>query len=172
MAKGTKIKAKVAGMAKSAAAALQGEVGIFRRLKHEHGMVAVMLETLSKTTDGAEREERFTELRAELLAHSEGEKRDFYPMLRDDDDTTELIEEALEDHTTVEHKLEQLAGMDFASDAWAELFEDLKQDVEDHVEQEEHEIFPIAEELIDDDTAREIEERFIETKKEVLKDVA
>lgn len=171
-AKGTQATARFMGKVKAAAAELRGERGIFVKLRDDHGVVSSMMGRIAATHDPGARAALLAELRKELLAHARAEEAEFYSVLRSFEDARALVGEALEDHRLVEQTLAQLAAMDPGTEEWADLFEVLAADVEEHVEHEENELFPIARAVIDDVRARQIAERFVEVKHELMKRVA
>jgi len=172
MAKGTKVAGKMAGKMKAASAALKGERGIFRKLKEEHAQVSAMMRRCAAMDDASERSELFAEIRRELLAHAKGEEREFYPVFRQFEETADIVEESIEDHGAIEEMLEQLRAMTTESEDWTDLFDEMMSEVEDHVAQEENELFPLAEKLIDDDQAKQIEDRYVHSKEQILRQVA
>lgn len=172
MAKGTKMADEMAGKMKAASAALKGERGIFRQLTEEHAFLNAMMMRLARTEDFGMRRQIFEELRKQLLAHAKGEEREFYPIFRQFEETSEMVEEALDDHTSIEEILEQLRTTELDSEEWEELFEELRIDLQDHIHQEETELFPLAEKLIDDEDATRLEERYMHSKEQLLRQVA
>jgi hemerythrin-like domain-containing protein len=61
--------------------------------------------------------------------------------------------------------------LDFASPEWGPTFDRLLQLVQSHVEQEENDFFPQAQQLIDEDESKQILERYEAAKKSVKKHV-
>lgn len=172
MAKGTKMADEMAGKMKAASAALKGERGIFRRLASEHAEINTMMMRLARSGDYEMRRQIFDELRKQLLTHAKGEEREFYPVFRQFEETSEMVEEALDDHASIEEILEQLRTTELDSEEWEELFEELRIDLQDHIQQEENELFPLAERLIDDDDATKLEERYLHSREQLLRRVA
>lgn len=166
MAKGTKAAARAAGWAPS------GERGIFRRLKEEHAQVARMMSRVAAMRDVGEKRRLFETVRVELLAHAKGEQAELYPVFREVEETEEIVEEALDDHEAIEQMLETLRSMDVDSEEWDELFDEVMSEVEDHVAQEENELFSLAEELIDAEHADKIEEHYVSSKERAMRQVA
>lgn len=149
-----------------------GARGIFRQLREEHAQISTMMRRLAETEDGDDRRELFDELRRELLAHGKGEEREVYPVFEQFDDTADLVEELREDHGAMEENIERLRAMDADDEEWADAFEDLMHDVLDHVEVEENELFAAAERLIDDVRAQELEHLYLNSKAQLLRQVA
>lgn len=172
MAKGTKMAGTMAGKMKAASAALKGERGIFRQLKEEHGQVSTLMNRCAATNDPGTRRELFAEIRKQLIAHAKGEEREFYPVFRQFEETSDIVEEAIEDHGAIDEILEQLHAIGTDSEEWADLFDELLTEVQDHVAQEENELFPLCEKLIDDDQAKQIESRYMHNREQILRRVA
>lgn len=170
--KGTRFTGKLAGKMKAASAALKRERGIFRKLKEEHAQVSALMNRIATTEGPDARRDLFGELRRELLSHAKGEEREFYPVFRQYEETADIVEEALEDHTAIEEMVEKLRVLEIESTEWDELFEEVVTEVREHVEQEENELFPLAEKLIDDEQAKHMEERYLHSKEQILRQVA
>lgn len=159
-------------MGKSEKGKIAGKAGIFEQLREEHAQVSSMMKRLIATTDVDRRRQLFDELRRELLSHAKSEAREFYPELRQFGETSDLVEESLEDHDAIEQMLDRLRATDIDSEEWSELFEEMMIEVEDHVDQEENELFPLAEKLIDAASAERIEARYMSSKQQLMRQVA
>lgn len=161
MSTGSKAAAKIAGKAKGAAEAMSGYPGIFHHLAGEHAEVATAMKRVSGSSEDSNvREELFPVIRKNLLAHAKGEEQEFYPRLREYTELDELVSRCLSDHQQIESYLETLDTTRKATPEWTRLFEELKQAVEAHVDREENELFPKANERIEGDEARAMEERY------------
>ncbi len=158
----SKLAGKAAGKAKSIGKALQGYTGIFRRLAEEHQEVAMMLKRVATSDD---RRELFATIRKELLSHAKAEEKEFYTILRDQPETSALVEHSLEEHQEVERMLDELNTSDVASESWTRGIEELRASVEDHVKEEEQDLFPRARDVLGDDVAKNIEFNYDSTKK-------
>jgi len=124
---------------------------IAQKLKDDHRKVAKMLKDLQKTGDGAEktRADLCRRLVTELRAHSRFEEEVFYPAVREAG-AREDVDEALGEHKEVDRMLDRLESMDVASEEFLELVAELEEAVEEHVEHEEEDILPKADESLDD----------------------
>lgn len=161
MATGSKVAAKMKGKAKGAAKSLSGYPGIFRHLAGEHGEVSSLMKRVSGTSDDSKlREELFPEIRKNLLAHARAEEKEFYEPLRGFAETRDFVPRAIEEHRKVEGYLEELANGNKATKTWLETFERMMRAVEAHVEHEEQEIFPAANEVLSHERAQEMEEHY------------
>jgi hemerythrin superfamily protein len=133
-------------------------MNLYQLLKQDHQKVKRLFERLGEASDGTakQRERLFAELKRELELHTAVEEKHFYPALRDRDEARELVEESLEEHGEVKRLLEELDQADKEEGGWNDQLQELQEDVEDHVEEEETELFPIAQKLLGDARSDEI----------------
>jgi hemerythrin superfamily protein len=161
MASGTKMAATVAGKTKRAAKAMAGYAAIFNHLAEEHAQVSILMKRLANSSDGSDiREELFPEIRKNLLAHACAEEEEFYPPLREHPELSELVAQSLKEHQQTKQYLEQLHAGNKDTKTWAELFRRMMRAVESHVELEENELFPKANELMSEERTDQIESRY------------
>jgi hemerythrin superfamily protein len=140
-------------------------------LKADHERV----KSLFRTYESAEeREPQHKQVIAEqifteLEVHSQIEKEIFYPAVRAkaDQEGQDLVAESLEDHQAVEALIEILRTLDPRDEEYAARFEELMDTVEAHIEDEEEELFPEAEEQLSDALER-LGTRMQERKEAVL----
>jgi hemerythrin superfamily protein len=172
MANVTEKAAKAVGKAKRAKAAIKGERGIFRRLHEEHGTVSALMKRVRASSDADKKRELFDTIRTELLAHARAEEKEFYSLLLSHPSTRELIEHSIDEHEQVEQLIDELMVRDTATIEWDETFDELVESVEDHVEDEENELFPRAKQVFSPDDLDAIEERFIRVKEAQLQQLS
>jgi uncharacterized coiled-coil DUF342 family protein len=127
-------------------------------------MVEELFATLEGAKDPATRERLFHRLKTELERHKEAEERTFYAALSNLPELADRIEEALEEHADVEELLEELAALSPEDDDFLAQVQELKEEVEHHVEEEEGEIFARAQARLDDAQAAKIAEEFLSEK--------
>lgn len=126
---------------------------ILDKLRQDHEKVEQLFARLAKTADGSAstREELCRQLVAELEAHTEFEEQVFYPAIeKAGEEAAEEVEEAVDEHQEVKDLLAQLKSMDVDDDDFLELLGEIQEAVETHVEHEEDDIFPLAEEKLED----------------------
>jgi hemerythrin-like domain-containing protein len=88
----------------------------------------------------------------ELETHTQLEETVFYPTVNEEtDEGPALVKESLSDHETVKNLIQQLRSMAHDTDEFDATFQELIQNVEHHVEEEEAEMFPLAEQALADD---------------------
>jgi hemerythrin-like domain-containing protein len=90
------------------------------------------------------------EVFAELDVHTTLEEELFYPAMKrkTDQDGKDLVAEAVEEHHVVTTLMDELKGLDPKDERYDAKFKVLMENVEHHIEEEEGEMFPEAEEVL------------------------
>lgn len=156
----TELASKAVGVAKATGAALSGYRGIFRTLKREHGEVSVLIMRVATDRDRSARAELFPLIAHELLAHARAEDAELYSLLADHESTRGMIMQLEADHERIEMLLGELAALPIHSSGWMLRFRELQRAVEEHVEQEENQVFPRARHILSPEMAEEIDRRY------------
>src|SRR5919198_2484575 len=118
---------------------------IYSLIKKDHQEVASLFRRLKAAEGFSETSEQlFAQLREELELHAHAEERVWYPALREAEGAQELVAEALDEHELVRDLLDELAVSRMDDEAWNEKLEVLEEHVEDHIEEEEGDIFDVA----------------------------
>jgi hypothetical protein len=159
------IIAKGTGTVRAAEARLRGLVGVFKVLSEQHGEAGALLKRVKH--DPAKRAELWPKIRLELVSHEKAELREVYPVLREHDRTRALAERHEAEASQLSALIERIHATEMASAEWLQLFEQLIDQVEQHVTEEENDIFPKAQEVIGAARAKEIEPRFLAAKKQI-----
>ena len=142
---------------------------IYSLIKKDHQEVANLFRRLKAAEGFSETSEQlFAQLREELELHAHAEERVWYPALREAEGTPELVEEALDDHELVQDLLDELAASRMDDEAWNEKLEVLDEYVEDHIEEEEGDIFDVARQLFSVAQAAELAQRWQMAKQEYM----
>lgn len=112
-------------------------------LKQQHRDVEDLFEEFEGAGDRArETKERLCgELSDQLAVHTEIEEKLFYPESKQDD-TEELLREAVEEHLAMKRTLSDLLRAEVDDAQFDARMKVLKELVEHHVEEEEQELFP------------------------------
>jgi iron-sulfur cluster repair protein YtfE (RIC family) len=121
-----------------------------------------------KTNSAANCEQLFAQLREELELHTHAEEQVFYPILQAVDITQDLTFDAMEDHRLVKELLAELTTTSIGSPEWDERIEILKENVEEHVEEEESDLFDAARQLLTPDQVTELAEHWQTAKQEQM----
>lgn len=132
-------------------------MNVFEVLKQDHQKAREIFGKIAETSNGATktREDLFNKLKTELLAHAHAEEKHFYPMLKNKEAVGDLVKEGIHEHHDVERKLKSLEGKPTNNDEWLKSVEQLKEAVEHHVKEEEQEIFPKAQRILE---ARQVDD--------------
>jgi iron-sulfur cluster repair protein YtfE (RIC family) len=122
----------------------------FTLLKNDHAEVSAKFKQLEATSeeDADARQQLFNEIKQALEVHAHIEETIFYPALKQEAETREIIFEALDEHQEIKDLLQQLAGTPPQGNAFDNLCGDLKRAVEHHVKEEEGEMFPKAKDVL------------------------
>jgi len=136
-------------------------VHIVDRLREDHQRMAELLEKIRQQTDGsAERRGNFARaLRYELAAHTAFEEEVFYPALRESDDVTAVVAEAVTELRQAAAMVESMLAMEPASAEFTTTLGALEATVSSHRRREEEAIFPVAQKAIGPGEAEELSER-------------
>jgi hypothetical protein len=160
--------AKVAGKAGALEARLRGLSGVFRVLAEQHHAVLWLLSRTEGARSYEERRELWNELRRELISHEHAELIEVYPALL----AYHATKEAARIHGQQAAELEGLIGALDAtsvhSDAWLPTFDDLARRVRAHVDTEESEVFPRAQEVLGDEAARRLQGPMLAAKQDAM----
>src|SRR5690242_16959382 len=130
----------------------------FQLLKADHRKVAQLFEQL-ESADGRAKLQVFEQIRTELELHTLVEETIFYPALEKPKETHDLTLEAYEEHDVVKKLLRELSGTRTPNDEWEAQAKVLKENVEHHVEEEENELFPKAEDVLSEDDIENLGDR-------------
>lgn len=119
-------------------------MNIFETLRAEHHIQRELMHRIAATEgDSDERRGLFAELKAELDDHATAEEVSLYrPLLGTI--AHEKATHSIKEHEEIRELCDELAEMDFASPGWLRRFKSLKECVEHHLEEEEHEVFQLA----------------------------
>jgi hemerythrin superfamily protein len=157
--------AKGSGVVKSVEARLNGLVGVFKTLAEQHGEVSALMKRVKHDAD--KRADLWPKIRTELVSHEKGELREVYPVLRELPETRALADRHEAEASELSSLIDRINMTPTASEEWGRFFEQLVTMVESHVEEEENDIFPQAQKAIGPDRAKELEPKFLATKKQI-----
>lgn len=119
-------------------------------LKNDHEKISGILEKLDQTTERAvkTRDEQFARVREELDVHSHIEETVFYPVLEDDPRTRAITLSANEQHNVVKTLLDEMSSIAVDTEEWTAKLKVLKDSVDQHVKEEEGEMFKQARQVL------------------------
>lgn len=131
-------------------------------LKDEHKEAKSLFKELLKQ-DSVEAKECET-LCKKLLLHMEMEEKFFYPKVKKIQDTKELALEAKLEHEEAKVQITALLKDELDAIETKVKLETLQLEIEHHVEEEEKELFPLAEKVLSEKEVQEITEKMMQLK--------
>jgi hemerythrin superfamily protein len=116
-------------------------------LKKQHRQVEKLFKQCENAKQPRQRQELMEQIVEMLKMHTKIEEEIFYPAVRElgTSKAEEMIDEALEEHHVVDLVLAELPKVDPEDDRFEAKITVLSELVEHHVEEEEEEMFPMAE---------------------------
>ena len=149
----------------------RGLMTIYDQLHQDHEKAKKVIGELKKTSEGAEktREHKFAQLKQELEVHTEFENEVFYPAVGKNSKAKQTVQHGMKEHEKAEAVLEELDDMDKTSPEWVETLSKLESMLQDHIQEEENEIFKLARDAIDDSRAQQMGKEYKERKQQELK---
>jgi hemerythrin-like domain-containing protein len=139
-------------------------VDIYSLLRDEHRRVLALFDELEQTEEARERERLFERLKKEMLTHKEAEERTFYAALSLLPDLVDRIEEAMEEHADQQELLEELDGLDVEDEDFAVQLNELREELQHHINEEENEIFVRAQQHLNEAQAKKIAKEMLAEK--------
>lgn len=145
-------------------------------LKEDHDKVKQLFSDYEELGDSAVKSKvrLFGKIRLELEIHAKVEEELIYPAFAsvvEDEESSDLVEEAKEEHNVVKTLLEELSDLTPEDEAFDAKMAVLSENVEHHVEEEEKEIFALWKK-IDETEREEISGRLLERKRELMEEMS
>jgi hemerythrin-like domain-containing protein len=142
---------------------------IYKRLKQDHEQQRDLSSGLADTSgESAERKRLFEEFSKEVDAHAAAEERSFYAELIALSQGQEKARHSVSEHKEAADLLEELKDLDMGSGGWLNKFKKLKDELDHHIDEEEAEVFKLAQSLLSKERAQELGGEFDEFKSEAM----
>jgi len=147
-------------------------------LREDHKLLRKLSKELAETTEAAvvTRKKLLKRLEAELTAHTTIEEELFYPAILDASDDVEdarMVAEGIEEHRAADAKvIPDLHKTDPSTIEYSGRLKVLKDYLFHHLKEEEEDMFPKVRELIGRKELRELGEKMMARKKELLGEMA
>ena len=136
-------------------------------LKADHQKVRDLFQQYEAMRDPSAKREVAEQVFIELETHAQLEENVFYPAVNEEtEDGPALVKESLAEHETMKNLIQELRSMDPEPKEFDAKFRALLQNVEHHVAEEEAEMFPLAEEELEEDM-KDLRDEMQELKKEL-----
>jgi hemerythrin superfamily protein len=137
-------------------------------LTKDHKHLKTLLARTVKAQGDERREELIETLRSELVAHERIEEEVFYPPLRDNKKTHDIVLEGYQEHHVADLILDELLEMPTDSEMWKPKVKVLQENIEHHIEEEEEEMFKKARKVLSEEELEELGVRMEALKKEAM----
>lgn len=112
-------------------------------LSDQHKEVKALFGKIEKAKDPQKAGQLFTELKTALTLHEKIEETHFYPPLREEAKTEDLVLESYEEHHVMDLLLEEISRVDPGSEQFHPKMKVLEENVLHHAEEEEEgKLFP------------------------------
>ena len=152
-----------------AAKTFPGSTNAVDMLKADHAKVQQLFDDFEAEDNDQAKERLVGTALQELTIHAALEEEIIYPAIRaldDDEEHIEKMDEALEEHHAAKLLISELARMTYRGERYNAKFKVLAESVRHHIEEEENEVLPKAEQSLDlEDLGRQMAMR----KAELLK---
>ena len=139
---------------------------IIEHIKKDHHKTEDQIAELEKRVKGKASSDDpvFAPMKKELLGHLAAEEKVLFPLLKNE--IKEKIEDALKDHKEIRQYLEKLTAGEMPEEEWARTLKEMKQEIQDHTKEEEGEILPVAQKMLDQQRLKELGAEFEKVEKE------
>jgi hypothetical protein len=122
------------------------EPRIFADLIADHDRQRDLLEKVGETSgDSEERRTLFETLRLELQAHAAAEEETLYATMLADPELRDDARHSVSEHKEVDDLLGELLDTEMSSPGWLVKFKEMRHRYLHHIDEEEEEMFPVAE---------------------------
>lgn len=122
-------------------------------LKKQHRQVKALFKRIEKAEEAGERRQLMDDVARQLQVHTRLEEEIFYPAVRGigTRKAQRMVDEALEEHHVIDLVLQELPRVNPEDERFEAKMTVLSELVEHHVEDEEEDIFKLADKLGDDE---------------------
>jgi hemerythrin-like domain-containing protein len=134
--------------------------GVLERAADDHERVLGLFIRLLEVSDPMLRRQLVASVVRELERHAAAEAVTLYAALRELPGAGDLLADAVAEHEEIAESLADLVATPADDPTWGEALAKLRSCVEQHIDTEEGEIFPVAEELLSGDRLMQLGDAF------------
>lgn len=127
---------------------------VFDVLKKEHAEIKQLMQKAEKNP------RQFSAFTTELNKHVQAEEQVVYQALKKEDAVHEKILEGYEEHHVVDLIIREMQRGTEGNEKWQAKFSVMSENLEHHIEEEEHKMFPTAERAIGRQRAMELAKEY------------
>lgn len=144
-------------------------------LKEDHQKVKGLFRQFEQAgEDTARKKQIANQVFQELKVHSQLEEEIFYPAVKEktrEEEARDLVTEGVEEHHVVDQLMEELQQPGLDDEVYDAKFKVLTENVEHHIQEEEEELMPKAEQALGSDMAS-VTEQMQQLKQRLMKSAA
>lgn len=140
---------------------------IYEELKTDHDQVQTLLNQLAASTHPESRRNLVKSVRDLLIPHSRAEEAVLYNVLRDLDESKNVIAHSYKEHFKAETLLRGLQVTEAVSMHWEKGVNKLKEELNHHIEEEETVVLSAAQRVLSDSEAEVLGSAFVELKQHI-----
>lgn len=133
-------------------------------IKKYYQQVEAMLSNLETAEDIQELYDCFNKLYEEISLHAEVKQQVFYPAIGNCQNTDELVNKVQNQDKTVMQMLEEIESFSPTSAEFKQKISKLKQIIQQHVQEEEHKVFPLVRDCMSEAEREKLGKGFAEVK--------
>ena len=138
---------------------------IFERLKEDHQKHRDLIEQIKQTSgDSEDRRRLFSQFKTDAMAHAAAEEATLYVSMLEEPEVRQDAQHSVKEHADLGMMFVELDEMDMSSSGWLNKFNTLADEYIHHIDEEEEENFPKAEEELSKAKAEKLTEKFDERK--------
>jgi len=141
----------------------QTSMDAIQLLMDDHQKVSSLFQ---QAQGGGNMQQLFPQIQQELQIHTSIEEEIFYPACQQQ--MGDLIREAKQEHDKVDQILQRMSSAEGGQ--MVSMLQQLKQNVEHHVQEEESELFPKARQTLGQDRIRQLGDQMMERKQQLMQE--
>jgi hypothetical protein len=153
--------AKTAGKAAGLRARAHGLIGVFNVLAQQHKEASILLTRTKSANEPEKRREFWSQVRGELICHERAELSTVYPVIEENPASAEIARQHADEAMGLESAIARIDALGYESSEWEDSLQSLIELVKQHVEREEHDFFPRAQDTIGKEAATALERPFL-----------
>ncbi len=142
---------------------------VLKFLGDEHDEVKQVFKKLEQA-EGASATRLWNQLKSMLTLHEELEETYFYPQLKEEKKTEDLVLESYEEHHVMDVLIEEISQLEPSAENWEAKIKVLQENTEHHIEEEEGSLFPKVRKIWDtrkrEEVGRQMQQRKTERQKQ------
>lgn len=142
-------------------------MNILDKILEDHETQRSLMKQIGETQgDTQQRRALFEQFSEEFRAHAAAEEHAFYAPLMKDTSSTDQSRHSVAEHQEALELLEELEELDMSSPQWLKTFKKLVDDNDHHMEEEEQDVFPLANSVLGEARLNELGDVFDSRKQE------